>query len=588
VGFIDQRQLEGLNSGTDSEKAVQRENDRALLLDLHGRSLQAVLEGEGRKRSWSACSSTDLRRQSFSQKTVQELGERMGGSRENLGFACKKGLKPEAPNQDSFLVVQAGPDLSIYGVFDGHGPCGHDVSEFAKNMLVKVLLLDPLLLSQPDSALENAFQQTQRLLEQATEVGHLNAQFSGTTATVVLHLQQKGELWTAHVGDSRAVLGRRNTNTAAAASASAEDAGEGGGKTRGKNNFPGQTQGAKIDHLLNKASSWLSLPQAAAKAGLLNKDNKAAATSSQGGSSSTSTNNAAGERTNVAPPLNINLPPGVPSDYSCHAEQGQLQADEDGMLQLPNDGLFAVDLTQDHKPDDPAERERIENAGGRVIFDGFYNYRVYAKAGRYPGLNMSRALGDLAGYYDAGISPVPTVSVQKVRSSSQTRLVKSTSTGARLEHATSSPATQHAIVPTFLQNTAAATSSSPLHVDTASASTSTSSPDDNIPGVVALSAGGLVGAPGGAGGSSGSRRRDPSKTSLSPDIVDEFLLLCSDGIWEFMSSQESVEFVNSYLSEGKMNVPATAEVMAKECFERWQIRMMGQVVDDITAVIVKL
>lgn len=83
---------------------------------------------------------------------------------------------------------QAGPDLSIYGVFDGHGPCGHDVSEFAKNMLVKVLLLDPLLLSQPDSALENAFQQTQRLLEQATEVGHLNAQFSGTFALTTARL----------------------------------------------------------------------------------------------------------------------------------------------------------------------------------------------------------------------------------------------------------------------------------------------------------------------------------------------------------------------------------------------------------------
>lgn len=35
--------------------------------------------------------------------------------------------------------------MSIYGVFDGHGPCGHDVSEFVKNELPKVLLLDPQL-----------------------------------------------------------------------------------------------------------------------------------------------------------------------------------------------------------------------------------------------------------------------------------------------------------------------------------------------------------------------------------------------------------------------------------------------------------
>jgi serine/threonine protein phosphatase PrpC len=54
----------------------------------------------------------------------------------------KKGLKPEAPNQDSFFVIKAGTDISIYGVFDGHGPCGHDVSEFVKNELPKILLID--------------------------------------------------------------------------------------------------------------------------------------------------------------------------------------------------------------------------------------------------------------------------------------------------------------------------------------------------------------------------------------------------------------------------------------------------------------
>ena len=55
--------------------------------------------------------------------------------RERVGFSCKKGLKPEAPNQDSFFIVRAGDDLSIYGVFDGHGPSGHDVSDFVKNEL---------------------------------------------------------------------------------------------------------------------------------------------------------------------------------------------------------------------------------------------------------------------------------------------------------------------------------------------------------------------------------------------------------------------------------------------------------------------
>merc|ERR1719506_945004 len=74
----------------------------------------------------------------------------------------------------------------------------------------------------------------------------------------------------------------------------------------------------------------------------------------------------------------------------------------------------AIDLTEDHKPNLPAEKARIEQMGGQVIFDGGYNYRVYAKGKRYPGLNMSRAMGDLVGFYDAGISAMPDVASHHV------------------------------------------------------------------------------------------------------------------------------------------------------------------------------
>merc|ERR1712232_909391 len=52
----------------------------------------------------------------------------------------------------------------------------------------------------------------------------------------------------------------------------------------------------------------------------------------------------------------------------------------------------------------------IEASGGRVVFDGYANHRIYAKNGRYPGLNMSRCLGDLLGHADAGCSAEPEVS----------------------------------------------------------------------------------------------------------------------------------------------------------------------------------
>jgi len=76
--------------------------------------------------------------------------------------------------------------------------------------------------------------------------------------------------------------------------------------------------------------------------------------------------------------------------------------------------LEGIVLTRDHKPDLPDEKARIEKNGGRVIFDGYSNHRVYAKNARYPGLNMSRCLGDLLGHTDAGCSCEPEVSERDV------------------------------------------------------------------------------------------------------------------------------------------------------------------------------
>lgn len=70
-------------------------------------------------------------------------------------------------------------------------------------------------------------------------------------------------------------------------------------------------------------------------------------------------------------------------------------------------------LSFDHKPEDPTERDRIIRCNGEVIrsSDGVQHgpYRVYSKGNDYPGLAMSRSIGDFD-YYNIGIINDPYVS----------------------------------------------------------------------------------------------------------------------------------------------------------------------------------
>jgi serine/threonine protein phosphatase PrpC len=71
--------------------------------------------------------------------------------------------------------------------------------------------------------------------------------------------------------------------------------------------------------------------------------------------------------------------------------------DSRGILGRKTDsGHVAIVLNIDHKPDTSEEKERIESAGGEVRkLPGRNPSRVYFKGREYPGLSMTRALGDL-------------------------------------------------------------------------------------------------------------------------------------------------------------------------------------------------
>lgn len=377
------------------------EEGRSMLLALNQQQVLDLIRGVEKTRRLSIGTVTDTemhRVASFKEKTVQLIGEQLNVGQDGIGYACKKGKKPESPNQDSFCIMRVQGSCSIYAVFDGHGHKGHDISNFIKEHLPKVLLQQKCLEQDPLAALSITFETMQQLIVQATRLRMLDATQSGSTASVIYHDHRQNTLHIAHVGDSRCVLGKYN-------------------------------------------------PEAA-----------------------------------------------------------------------EHDRWTALDLTVDHKPNAPEERRRIEAAGGRVVYDGGWNYRVYARNHRGPGLNMSRAMGDLVGFYHAGISASPDVQTHSVKGNNVEDPLDFTKQGTQ----------------------------------------------DNEVRVMSSSA------------SVASYRLGPG---------DKFVLLCSDGVWEFISSLEAVRSVAEIEAKDAMKA---AENLTALAWDRWMEELQGQVVDDITVILVNL
>merc|ERR1719478_1522910 len=101
-----------------------------------------LLESQDGDRKFSIGSNTDQGKTSFANKTIAQLGDKVDPIAQGIGFTCRKGLKPESPNQDSWSVLKVEGNFSIYGVYDGHGQKGHDVSNFVKENLPKLIIRD--------------------------------------------------------------------------------------------------------------------------------------------------------------------------------------------------------------------------------------------------------------------------------------------------------------------------------------------------------------------------------------------------------------------------------------------------------------
>jgi len=148
----------------------------------------------------------------------------------------------------------------------------------------------------------------------------------------------------------------------------------------------------------------------------------------------------------------------------------------------------AIDLSVDHKPDRPDERERLLKSGARVEpvrLQSSNNFvgpmRVWKKMSNVPGLAVSRSMGDLIG---------------------------------------------HTI------------------------------------GVLT----------------------QPEFTHTHLDEHDHYLILASDGVWEWLSSQDAVDIVSRCAEEGS-DASVACEQLARAAYARWEEEGNG-VADDTTAVVV--
>jgi len=92
-------------------------------------------------------------------------------------------------------------------VFDGHGPQGEKIADLCVETLPKLLEKDRhFLRSDPAERLRQCLLEMDDIIFSTPHLtGHSN--FSGTTATVVY--ARGDELWAAHCGDSRCVVGKR-------------------------------------------------------------------------------------------------------------------------------------------------------------------------------------------------------------------------------------------------------------------------------------------------------------------------------------------------------------------------------------------
>ena len=114
-----------------------------------------------------------------------------------------KGFNPSKPskeNQDTvFVHPTLSKDIKIFGVCDGHGLYGKEVSNFIASNLILQINGKPISVELFQTSIEN--------IDKDLKICKFDVSYSGST--LVFCCIYKNILFSVNIGDSRAVLGRR-------------------------------------------------------------------------------------------------------------------------------------------------------------------------------------------------------------------------------------------------------------------------------------------------------------------------------------------------------------------------------------------
>lgn len=197
------KKTEGLHSPVQSKSKAHN-----AVSDTKGKITDAFVTKSPKNLSEASKIQKSAHRRASSSELVPPEKHAQPRRKIKIGYFSKTGLSPDMPkkvNQDSMIAIEnflGNPHCHLFGVFDGHGQYGKEISNFIKDRL-------PVLFSNDNSFTQNPKQSILTCVERLqAEIlrSKFDTSFSGSTMVLVLILNDM--IICANVGDSRAVLGK--------------------------------------------------------------------------------------------------------------------------------------------------------------------------------------------------------------------------------------------------------------------------------------------------------------------------------------------------------------------------------------------